>query len=119
MKEVIRPWGKFEELVLNGKCTVKILTIKPRQELSFQYHFKREELWYFLNKAIVCIGNSSKKVKIGDIIKIKKKQPHSIKAFRKEVKVLEVSFGNFDEKDEVRLEDKYGRVKLKSKNKKR
>ena len=51
-----------------------------------------------------------KKIKKDETITIKKMQAHRIFAKNKEVKVLEISFGTFDEKDEIRLEDKYGRT---------
>jgi mannose-6-phosphate isomerase len=109
MKEVKRPWGDFKQFVLNKKCTVKILTIKPRQKLSLQYHFKREESWYFLTSGKIQIGGKIKKIKKGELVNIPKKKPHRIISGHKEVKVLEISYGTFSEKDEIRLEDKYGR----------
>ena len=109
MKKVIRPWGNFKEFCKNKKCTVKILEVKPRQELSLQYHNKREELWYFLDDGFVQIGNKKIKIKTGKIVKIPKKKPHRIIAGNNKLRVLEVSFGDFSEYDEVRLEDKYGR----------
>ncbi|MFH1327186.1 MAG: phosphomannose isomerase type II C-terminal cupin domain [archaeon] len=109
MKITTRPWGNFKLFAKNKKCTVKILEIKPRQELSLQYHKKREEMWYFLDKAIVQIGKTKKRVKPGEIVKVPKKRPHRIITGLKKVKVLEISFGEFREGDEVRLEDKYGR----------
>ena len=54
MKEVKRPWGNFKRFALNEKCTVKILTVKPHQELSLQKHEKRKDKFYTLryqNKA--------------------------------------------------------------------
>ena len=109
MKITKRPWGKFKRLALNKKCTVKILEINPKQALSLQKHKKREENWYFLDKALVQIGNKKMKVKEGDFIEIKKKTPHRIIAQNNKVKVIEISFGKFEEGDEVRLEDKYKR----------
>jgi mannose-6-phosphate isomerase-like protein (cupin superfamily) len=109
MKEVKRPWGAFKQFVLNKKCTVKILEIKPRQELSLQKHKKREENWYFLNSGIVQVGEKRKKVKEGEMINIGKNVPHKILAEDKKVTVLEISFGEFSENDEIRLEDKYHR----------
>lgn len=109
MKEVKRPWGTFKQFVLNKKCTVKIIEIKPRQELSLQKHKKRKENWYFLNPGIVQIGEKRKKVKEGELIEIGKNVPHRIFAEDKSVKVLEISLGNFKENDEIRLEDKYNR----------
>jgi len=111
MKVVKRPWGLFKQFSLNEKSTVKILILKPNQILSLQKHKKRRELWYFLTEGYVQIGTKNKKMKRDDIIIIKKMQAHRIFAKKKEVRVLEISFGNFYEKDEIRLEDKYGRIK--------
>jgi hypothetical protein len=35
---------------------------------------------------------------------------HKLYAKQKKVKIIEISFGHFDENDEVRVEDKYGRI---------
>jgi len=112
MKIVKRPWGNFKQFVLNKKCTVKIHTVKPNQELSLQKHKKRSEMWYFLTPGFVQLGRAKKKkeIKKGEIVKVKKKQPHRFLAGNKTVQVLEISFGKFSEKDEVRIEDKYGRI---------
>lgn len=109
MKEVKRPWGNFKQFVLNEKCTVKILTIRAKEELSLQVHKKRAEIWYIFNRAVVQIGDKKIKVKKGDVVRIPKNKPHRIIAGKDEVQVLEISFGKFEEKDEVRLEDKYRR----------
>ncbi len=109
MKEVRRPWGKFEIFTLNEKSTVKILTVKPYEILSLQKHKHRKEMWYFLTDGWVQLGKKTKKIKEGDVVKIKKMQAHRLFAKNKKVKVLEISFGTFDEKDEIKLEDKYGR----------
>ena len=109
MITIKRPWGFFKQFVLNKKCTVKLLEIKPKQELSLQKHKKRDEIWYFLDNARVLLGKKRFSVGEGDLIKIKKNTPHRIIANRKKVRILEVSTGTFDEKDLIRLEDKYGR----------
>ena len=113
MKEVKRPWGNFKEFVKNKKCTVKILVVKPKQMLSLQKHKKRKEQWYFLTEGWIQLGTKKKKIKKEEIVNIQKMQTHRIFAKKKEVRILEISLGKFDEKDEVRLEDKYGRVKKK------
>lgn len=106
-----RPWGNFEQFTLNEKTTVKILNIKPKQEFSLQYHLKRKEFWKFLdNPAKINLGDKIIKVKKGDEIFIPPKTLHRIKAYSKPVRVLEISFGQFNEKDIVRVEDDYGRI---------
>jgi len=104
-----RPWGKFEEYVNNESCTVKILFIASGEELSLQYHQKREEFWKILQgEAEITINDKIIKGKEDDEFFIPKKAKHRIKT-KKGVKILEISLGRFDEKDEVRIEDKYNR----------
>jgi len=109
VKLVKRPWGKFKQFVLNKKCTVKIIELLPHQELSLQLHKQREEEWYFLTSGIVQIGKKKRKVNKEEFVHIGKNTAHRLIAGNKEVLVLEISFGNFKEGDEIRLEDKYGR----------
>ena len=109
MKEVKRPWGGFKQFVLNERCTVKILNVKRGERLSLQKHKKRTEEWYFLTSGYVQIDDKKRKIKKGQVVKIKKGQAHSLIAGKNPVKVLEISYGKFEEKDEIRLEDKYGR----------
>ncbi len=109
VKEVERLWGNFKEFVKNKKCTVKIIEVKPKQVLSLQVHKKRDEVWYFFNKALVQVGNKVKKVKPGESVKISKGKMHRVMSGWRKVKFLEISYGNFSEKDELRLFDKYGR----------
>jgi len=109
MKVVKRPWGDFKQFVLNKKCTVKLLTLKSKQELSLQSHKKRVENWYFLNSALAQVGNKKFKVKEGDFIHIKRNEKHRVIAQGNDAKFLEISFGEFEENDETRYEDEYGR----------
>ena len=110
MKEVKRPWGKFSQYVLNRKCTVKIITINKNQSLSKQIHKKRAEFWVILDKGIIAeIKNKKFKKRPNQEITIPKNTPHRASATKK-ARFLEISFGYFDEKDEIRLEDKYGRL---------
>ncbi len=37
-----RPWGVFRKFTDNKPSTVKIITVKPNEELSLQSHNKRE-----------------------------------------------------------------------------
>src|SRR3989344_9594650 len=105
-----RPWGKFEQFTHNEKTTVKIITVNPKQKLSLQYHNKRKEFWKFLdNEAKVTIGDKIIKVKKDSEIVIPKETKHRVEALNKPVKFLEIAYGNFNENDIVRVEDRYGR----------
>jgi len=111
VKIVKKPWGKEKHFIFNTKCTVKILIVKPKQMLSLQRHKLRKELWHFLTPGMVQIGSKKKKIKKGEIVNIGKGKAHRIISGKTEVRVLEISYGKFDSKDIIRLEDKYGRVK--------
>jgi len=61
-----RPWGNFEQFVKNKLCTVKIITILPRQETSLQFHRNRSEFWKILKgSSLITIGEKSSKQKRG------------------------------------------------------
>ena len=106
-----RPWGSFEQFCENQKCSVKILLIKPNQELSLQTHKYRDEFWKIIQGNVkIEVGNKVIKAKENDEFFISKNTKHRASAGSKLVKILEISFGKFDEKDVIRLEDKYMRV---------
>jgi len=105
-----RPWGNFEQFCKNKKCTIKIITVNPNERLSLQYHKNRDEFWKVISgKGAVVIGNKEIECKEGDEFFIKKGTNHRIITKSSTMKLLEISFGNFDEKDIIRLEDKYNR----------
>ncbi len=105
-----KPWGSFEEFCKNEECTVKIVTVDANEELSLQYHRSRDEFWRILegNPKIV-VGEKTKEGSEGDEFFIPRGTRHRISAGKETATVLEISFGEFDEKDIVRVEDKYGR----------
>ncbi len=105
-----RPWGVEKIFALNKKCSIKLLTVKPNQELSLQSHKHRQENWYFLDNARVQVGDKKFNVKAGDFISVKKRQKHRVISKSNIARFIEISFGKFDEKDEVRYEDRYGRA---------
>ena len=105
------PWGSFIEFTKNELSTVKILIVNPGEEFSLQYHKKREEFWYVLSgNPTVIIGNKKFVAHQGEEFMVKKNEKHRISAKDIEARILEISFGEFDENDIVRVKDKYGRV---------
>jgi mannose-1-phosphate guanylyltransferase/mannose-6-phosphate isomerase len=70
----------------------------------------REELWIPLDEgAEMEIGNKKIHPKKEEEIWVPRNSTHRITAKDKQVKVLEISFGTFDEADVTRYKDKYGR----------
>ena len=81
-KDFNRPWGGFfvideeqarrfshiffptKEVVLSqmvGKLSPKILMVQPNKRLSWQYHFRRSEIWKLVaGKAAVATSNTDK-----------------------------------------------------------
>jgi len=105
-----RPWGRFERFCQNELCTVKLLFIELGEELSLQKHANRSEFWRVIRgEGEITVGDEVKKAKRRDEFFIDKNIKHRAKAGEKALEILEISFGNFDEEDEVRLEDKYKR----------
>ena len=105
-----RPWGKFEQFAKNEKATVKIITVKPNEELSLQLHHNREEHWKVLSgDPTIQIGEEKTKAIKGDEFFVGKEVKHRIYGGEQTAEILEICLGEFDEKDEERLEDKYNR----------
>lgn len=105
-----RPWGKFEQFTHNETTTVKILTVKPGEELSLQYHKKRSEFWRVLSgSGSITLGEKIIDIKPGEEYFIPTETKHTIHAGEEGVTFLEIAFGHFDEDDIIRLKDKYGR----------
>jgi mannose-6-phosphate isomerase len=109
---VEKPWGKFEQYTHNMPSTVKVITVRPSEALSLQYHNGRDELWVALDPgAQVEVGDQSLNLEPEEMVFIPRRTPHRLSAIGEEpVRILEISLGEFDEYDIVRLEDVYGRV---------
>ncbi len=113
MKKLIenRPWGNFVRYSLNEPTTVKIITVNPDQELSLQSHSERKEFWKVLKgHPTITIGEKKIEAKPDDEFEVEQHVLHRIAATTDEVSILEIAFGNFNEEDIVRVEDKYGRT---------
>jgi mannose-6-phosphate isomerase len=109
---VEKPWGHFEQFTHNLTSTVKIITVDPGGTLSLQYHHRRDELWVIMDHgAQVELGDRVIQPETGEQLFIPRRMPHRLSAFgNAAVRILEISFGEFDEDDIVRLEDVYGRA---------
>ena len=106
-----RPWGNFERFTLNEHTTVKILTIKSGEELSLQTHQLRDEFGRVVKgSGTVFIKDRETEVHEGDSFFVPRYAPHRAVAGPEGLAFLEIAFGDFDERDEERIEDKYGRV---------
>ena len=109
----IRPWGTFENLLDTDYCKVKQIIIESGQAPSYQYHFKRSEVWVIVKgTGELKLDDVVTPVSKGDVLQIPVKAKHQIKnTSDSDLVFIEVQLGDyFGEDDIVRLEDNYGRV---------
>jgi len=106
-----RPWGIYERFTLNEPSTVKIITVNAHEAFSLQTHAHREEFWHIISgEAKVTIGDETRSAKAGDDFFIRTATAHRMEAGDAPCVFLEIAYGEFDEHDITRLEDKYGRM---------
>lgn len=111
IEEAQRPWGRFIRYTLNEPTTVKILEVNPGALLSLQSHMKRDELWILLEgEAIAELEGEVYELQELKPFFIPRRMKHRLQAGTTKVRVLEISFGHFDEEDVIRFADAYGRV---------
>ena len=140
-KDIERPWGGFyvldeyhaknfaslffnnldvSKLSLSNKLSPKILVIKPKKRLSWQYHNRRSEIWSIIKGSIKVIKSDDdveKKIinlKAGEQIEIAKEERHRIIGTDKHALVAEIWIHTdkdnpSDEEDIVRIQDDFDR----------
>jgi mannose-6-phosphate isomerase len=109
----IKPWGSYTNILDEEYTKVKKIVIKSGESPSYQYHFKRSEIWVIVKGiAEVKINDNISTHVIGDIITIPKEAKHQVKNIGETNLIfIEIQLGEyFGEDDIVRLDDKYGRV---------
>ena len=106
-----KPWGRFIQYVLNQPVTVKILEIRAGEQVSYQYHHHRSELWIPLDEgACINLEDTIQRPAPMEPVFIPQGAKHQLIGESKDYRILEIAFGQFDEEDIVRLSDKYGRM---------
>jgi mannose-6-phosphate isomerase len=136
-----RPWGGFfvldekdadrfilnyfpnytkEQLMIGEKLSPKFLVVAPNKRLSWQYHFRRAEIWRVLSGPVKVATNLSdeevepKAYNDGDIIVLQKGERHRLIGAENFGIVTEIwqhtdPAHPSDEEDIVRLQDDFGR----------
>jgi mannose-6-phosphate isomerase len=107
-----RPWGTYEVLLDEKYTKVKRIIIEPGEQISVQYHEKRQEAWTIVSgTGNVLRGKQWEIVTAGDTVHIPIKMVHSVAAgFDEPLVFIEVQTGTyFGEDDIIRIQDKYKR----------
>jgi mannose-6-phosphate isomerase len=140
-KDLSRPWGgffaldekeilKFKNLFfhdveltdsqLNQKLSPKFLLVAPHQRLSWQYHFRRAELWKLISGVSGIVRSETDdqgeilEMNLGNTVSLKKGERHRLVGLDGWGIVAEIWIHSdpnhpSDESDIVRLEDDYSR----------
>jgi len=115
--KIDKPWGYEIIFAKTKKYVGKILFVKEREELSLQFHRKKDET-IFISKGSINLfwGDGPSRLskiimKSGDSFHIPPNMVHKMHA-TKDTFIFEVSTPEI--KDVVRLEDKYGRADKKA-----
>ena len=104
-----RSWGDFSVLFNNGKLKVKELSVQPKNGMSFQRHFERQEIWFVHSGACkVYLQNKmqdkavTKILKTGDIFRLNLEDWHQItNPFEETCKIIEIQYGSRVEEDDI------------------
>lgn len=137
-----RPWGGFfvidendaekfialyfshltkEQLSIGGKLSPKILVVAPNKRLSWQYHYRRAEIWKLIDgKASVALSDNDEETEIvdlaiGDVIQLSQGKRHRLIGDENQWGIVAEIWQHTDnenpsdEDDIVRLQDDFGR----------
>ena len=140
-KDFERPWGGFlvisekqaqefankffdginvENIKIGGKLSPKILVVNPNSKLSWQYHYRRAEIWKVfrgevgVSRSFDDNQNPLIKLVTGDQITLRKEERHRLIGLSDFAVIAEIwqhtdPNNPSDENDIVRLSDDYGR----------
>lgn len=109
-----RPWGFYKTTVMNDYFQSKIISVKPKGQLSLQSHCHREEYWIVAHgTGVVQLDQTFLDVRCGSSVFIPKGCRHRLTNTdeTESLIITEVQIGDyFGEDDIIRYEDIYGRV---------
>ncbi len=140
-KDTTRPWGgffvidelqaeqfakeffpeeDFEKLKISNKLSPKILLVSPGKRLSWQYHFRRAEIWRCIDGTVAVATSltdeetDTHNLSKGDKIKLQQGERHRLIGLDDWGIVAEIwqhtnAENPSDEDDIVRLQDDFGR----------
>lgn len=108
-----RPWGEYKNLYEEKNFKTKVITVDPYQQLSYQSHEKRSEIWVTVEgKGEVVLNDEVISIFPGEVVKIPQGAKHRMRNTGDEpLKFVEVQMGHyFGEDDIIRYQDDYKRV---------
>ncbi len=118
--EMYYPEEKTQNLTKGGKISPKILVVHPNKRLSWQYHFRRSEVWKVIGGRVGVIRSHTdeqgemEQMGMGDKIILEQGERHRLVGLDR-VGVIAEIWQHCDpnhpsnENDIIRLEDDFGR----------
>lgn len=114
------PHIDFSEIQLNRKLSPKILVVQAKKRLSWQYHYRRAEIWKVIGGKVGVITSDTdsegplQKLNEGDTIELRQGQRHRLVGLDGWGILAEIwqhtnAQHPSDEEDIVRVQDDFGR----------
>lgn len=116
--KVEKPWGWYIDLFRSETLVKKILFVRRGEQISFQFHKNRKEVWRFLEGCgTMRLADSVESPSCyfqavpGELLEIRQGQLHQVIADKEDMLIFEIQSGTTcEENDIVRVgNDKYGR----------
>lgn len=111
-----RRWGYYQVIDYsqnseNDHILTKRICITKGNNLSYQYHVYREEMWTVVSgEGELVLDNQYQILKKGDLIKIPPKTKHSVKALT-DLEIIEIQLGsNLVEEDIIRINSEWSEI---------
>lgn len=111
-----KPWGYYIDITRTPNLVEKIICVKKGEEISWQSHQHRSEIWQILRGiGVFRVANSvdspSTYIKVypGDKLEIDRGRLHQIIADKEDILFFETQIGLCSEEDIQRFQDKYKR----------
>lgn len=110
----------MESIQITNKLSPKFLVVAPEKRLSWQYHFRRAEIWTVISGPVgIAISDTDEQGPVGsyvsgDFIKLQQGERHRLIGLNDWGVVAEIwqhtdASQPSDESDIVRLQDDFGR----------
>ena len=76
----VKPWGFYVDILRQSDVVMKKIVVFPNEELSYQYHHKREEFWFVSSgTGVFTFDDENCQVSSGTSLVIPQEGKHMIK----------------------------------------
>ena len=112
-KKIFRPWGYYVSVIEDNKWKVKMISVKPREQLSLQRHKHRAEHWVVVKgTASIEVNNKEFELYENQSAFIPQESKHRLRnPGNTSLVLIEVQTGSYLGEDDIeRFNDNYGRA---------